>query len=764
MFAGCEYGGIRYKETESVKTLDPCLECICESRQIQCRLKMCPTLPEPPPRSCHILQRPNTCCPKLLCQNGRFNPKGRSGLESKLNKFAASTNSEGCILNGTVYGEGSAMVTSSLCEYCYCIKGKQHCVRPQCLLTVPGCYPQYNKHSCCPTKYNCSNLSNQTASTSTTKLPTSTPSLITGCVVNGTRYPEGERVQRMESECKHCYCLQGRIMCDPVVCKVPINNDCTPVHSNGHCCPTSYNCKTTTENAVVKELNETEETTTFIETTEYTTTLATYNDTEERSGIQNDILVDENTTGYYTLDGNTSESVTMVSIQEQNTNITLYKHNSTNDSSSSQSPVRSIPYAIEEIINRTLEKDDDYDYDYNESSLPPSLPNLKIIPFVAADAVVNEPDEMYGGKSRTSESPIYFDISIAANRFSPPSETEGGFMPRDPIIDGPFYETKFEEPFTAGNPGVLLEHTSESLFPPITEPPKLFEEGKCHSKGRTYHHGEVVSEPNACELCVCYYGEVHCQQPKCTPLNDGCHRVQDDTDVKGNGAMISEEMTPSTFIPESLSNIPAITVADVVVTPNPFKDVIRTEPAPDLVHIMKDMLPHLHDSTLKESTTTTINMLYTTTNRSKIIEDDYDDTFSFGSVLDLLFNNGYETNKTKLKTTTVVADKEKQPINNITRETTSTLDNTIESEPITTDKLPLLTTELVNINQTHSTNTDNHQSSSSSSIPSTGLLKLAGCNIYGRMYRVGRIISELSGPCLECMCTEIGVQCNKLSC
>lgn len=45
-----------------------------------------------------------------------------------------------------------------------------------------------------------------------------------------------------------------------------------------------------------------------------------------------------------------------------------------------------------------------------------------------------------------------------------------------------------------------------------------------------------------------------------------------------------------------------------------------------------------------------------------------------------------------------------------------------------------------------------------------GLLKLAGCNIYGRMYRVGRIIAELSTPCQECRCTELGVQCRALSC
>lgn len=45
-----------------------------------------------------------------------------------------------------------------------------------------------------------------------------------------------------------------------------------------------------------------------------------------------------------------------------------------------------------------------------------------------------------------------------------------------------------------------------------------------------------------------------------------------------------------------------------------------------------------------------------------------------------------------------------------------------------------------------------------------GLLKLAGCNIYGRMYRVGRIIAELSSNCLECRCTEVGVSCTPLNC
>lgn len=44
-----------------------------------------------------------------------------------------------------------------------------------------------------------------------------------------------------------------------------------------------------------------------------------------------------------------------------------------------------------------------------------------------------------------------------------------------------------------------------------------------------------------------------------------------------------------------------------------------------------------------------------------------------------------------------------------------------------------------------------------------GLLKLAGCNIYGQMYDVGHVIAELSNPCYECKCLpDIGVGCMPL--
>lgn len=43
-------------------------------------------------------------------------------------------------------------------------------------------------------------------------------------------------------------------------------------------------------------------------------------------------------------------------------------------------------------------------------------------------------------------------------------------------------------------------------------------------------------------------------------------------------------------------------------------------------------------------------------------------------------------------------------------------------------------------------------------------LKLSGCNIYGKMYGIGNIIRELSSNCVQCQCTEIGVQCSEIHC
>lgn len=104
------------------------------------------------------------------------------------------------------------------------------------------------------------------------------------------------------------------------------------------------------------------ESTTLEETTETSTLELAVNDTELRYVTESDILSDEGTTHV------TSDTNVITTLPTESAN---------HKDDSSTSPVRSIPEELEAIINRTLAKDEDYDYDYNESSLPPSLPNLK---------------------------------------------------------------------------------------------------------------------------------------------------------------------------------------------------------------------------------------------------------------------------------------------------------------------------------------------------------------------------------------------------
>lgn len=186
-----------------------------------------------------------------------------------------------------------------------------------------------------------------------------------------------------------------------------------------------------------------------------------------------------------------------------------------------------------------------------------------------------------------------------------------------------------------------------------------------------------------------------------------------------------------------------VTVAEGVVTPDPFRDVIRTEPPPNLQSLMVDMMPFLARKTtplnqLKSSTTTTNRPTSPDPTTSPIIAGTTitNDDFSLDKVLQFLFAG------------------EKQ-------ETTTTTENPVS----TTEENQLkIDSNQLNITERLDNNIVNSSSENEISTPGVGLLKLAGCNIYGQMYRVGRIISELSGPCLECKCTEIGVQCNPLKC
>ncbi|RWS12121.1 hypothetical protein B4U79_03395, partial [Dinothrombium tinctorium] len=74
-------------------------------------------------------------------------------LASEINSITG-----GCYINGSHYAEGSAVMSSSFCEYCYCIRSKRMCIRPRCHLSILGCIPRYtSEYACCPTSYVCGN-------------------------------------------------------------------------------------------------------------------------------------------------------------------------------------------------------------------------------------------------------------------------------------------------------------------------------------------------------------------------------------------------------------------------------------------------------------------------------------------------------------------------------------------------------------------------------------------------------------------------------
>lgn len=79
-----------------------------------------------------------------------------------------------CMINGSLYVEGSAVLPegNAYCQYCYCIRQKIMCIKPKCHLMISGCSPKYsNEYACCPTSYSCSNSDISSTKTNNLLLP-----------------------------------------------------------------------------------------------------------------------------------------------------------------------------------------------------------------------------------------------------------------------------------------------------------------------------------------------------------------------------------------------------------------------------------------------------------------------------------------------------------------------------------------------------------------------------------------------------------------
>ncbi|XP_068204730.1 kielin/chordin-like protein [Palaemon carinicauda] len=184
---GCEYDGRWYETDEVVKTHEPCLRCKCLGATLVCQLRVCPQVPDIVPQGCYRLKKAGECCEEIVCEgeleNNRLYRKDTQlegvsdGPEAELEtvhiKDPAAIASvfgtrrrgaqqnvtkpwlKGCVTEGAIFAEGSAMVSPDECSYCFCIRGKQRCVAPKCLLPVEGCRPRYRSFSCCPSYYDC---------------------------------------------------------------------------------------------------------------------------------------------------------------------------------------------------------------------------------------------------------------------------------------------------------------------------------------------------------------------------------------------------------------------------------------------------------------------------------------------------------------------------------------------------------------------------------------------------------------------------------
>ncbi|EAT44119.1 AAEL004506-PA [Aedes aegypti] len=232
--------------------------------------------PIPPPRGCILVHKSGACCPYLQCSKLHLTSKN-SGDRKKIhfldyyekeaeerltnpNSYLRRSDDDdieengACIVNGTVYKSGSAMTSSSLCSYCYCINGRQKCVKPKCALPNPRCAPIFIDSACCPIRYDC-----------TGKIPvkdvisTESPNQIrrinnrhylrtverkgvrnVGCTIDGKSYPEGERIASQDP-CQVCFCIRGDQKCTPKKC-APAIKGCTPRVPRGECCAVRYDC------------------------------------------------------------------------------------------------------------------------------------------------------------------------------------------------------------------------------------------------------------------------------------------------------------------------------------------------------------------------------------------------------------------------------------------------------------------------------------------------------------------------------------------
>ncbi|XP_013182382.1 PREDICTED: mucin-5AC isoform X1 [Papilio xuthus] len=990
----CVEEGTRYAAGSAMSSGTSCEQCFCLGGARRCVRPQCLR----PPLGCRANSAPGVCCPQHYhCDHSTTKPPIQHHLHD-------------CQVEGrwVLEGERVASPEGVRCSQCFCLRGAVRCQALACAPPLLGCRPLLEAGQCCPHQYQCvfqqrqglpdfhtQPISDNTLSSfqnrdrsfrsappmaqynvTTALSSTVTDKTTTSLMVDEHDSTATTKVKRKTNDSstqttsKATESLTTSTATAQTTTKAVLSTDRT----------TSLGTETSTpeedameqpESSVKIIINGTINCTAELSTTTITINSTSANETEKLySNIENiqpripniaqsieshtynpnDIITDRN----YNEDFDENESyiinVTSSLISSLRTNSTLSSpapaHNKVTDAAPPDSAASQ---------NNSKKTKDEYDYYYKKPTLPPSLPNLKIIPFVAADAVVDDDttskkshaypvlldghdkypvyypsgegkDVPFATRREDSYNPTQFPIFLSkkiesaqyplsahevhltneypsngdiitsvqeysvttalgndlphANRpttklpghnnkfdldtpvvnlFSPPVETEGGFVPKDPHIIDDFYAL-----YTTSPPPSIVPHLTTSM--------QLDTSKECVSEdGQRIVEGEAIR--SACSVCTCAWGEVRCATRRCTASPPGCSRrpaAHSAIDLccgdlicnSGNKTtpspqFVSTRSVPVTLLLNKSQEIPtnstdAFTELSKVDHTTP-RSYTRTTASPKITTISSAVI---NEEQLK-SEVTNVNLEQSSTEKNEqsgkattVAEDserdsensqeydddtDDDDGFSLGSVLKLLLSESYATTTAaSVKQSTVPVTQTTNIVTKTTQAPTTTTTTTRRSstplvsmtnrpqympvkhqqpqsainridhlilgessaikkmtprpatvpfKPIptrkpappkisTTDK-PIITSKPVQVTkktdyvQYTSITQENVRPSTSNHLSGglgPGFLKLAGCNIYGKMYRVERIIAELSSSCQECRCTELGVQCRQLGC
>ncbi|CAF3778984.1 unnamed protein product [Adineta steineri] len=182
---------------------DKCTKCMCLHNIAFCSISLCP------PLSCSSpIYDSSLCCP--ICPPS--SSESLSIIDNKLN-----IDDDVCILDNGMIKNAGELWTNNDCQSCLCPRGGNgqiECFSQTCKQDLPCSNPILKKGQCCPF---C--------------LPPT--AAVAVCIFNFIQYRSGEHWN--VSECHHCECLLGTIVCHQSKCP---QLTCTQtVTLSGHCCP-----------------------------------------------------------------------------------------------------------------------------------------------------------------------------------------------------------------------------------------------------------------------------------------------------------------------------------------------------------------------------------------------------------------------------------------------------------------------------------------------------------------------------------------------